>query len=265
MSERRAHVYTRESLIDELRRIAAAGYIPNARPNNHGGVGNTLEDLLGIPENNIPEADASGWEIKAQRNDSDALLTLFHKEPSPRAQVPRLCKYYGWPHQTLEMENSFRQTINARTFSGRGFKIKVDNAFQIISLQFDSGYVDSCNSEWLKTVEDRVGLGSLGPEPQWAMASLKAAAKKKINNLIYIDAERRRENAQEHYSYSRALILHDLNFEGLVLGLGEGWVYIDFDARTHHNHGTKVRVRKERLKHLYRESVEIMLASSTQE
>ena len=45
--------YTKEALIQALKEIGQQGWIPNARPGNAGGVGNTLEDLLGIEENNL--------------------------------------------------------------------------------------------------------------------------------------------------------------------------------------------------------------------
>ena len=42
--------YTKESLIAALQDIKNRGWIPNARPGNVGGIGNTLEDLLGIQD-----------------------------------------------------------------------------------------------------------------------------------------------------------------------------------------------------------------------
>lgn len=45
-------IYTKDSLIYELEKISYLGWIPNARHGNHGGIGNTLEDLLGIT---VPE------------------------------------------------------------------------------------------------------------------------------------------------------------------------------------------------------------------
>ena len=78
-------IYTKESLIEEFHKIAAMGWVPNARPGNSGGVGNTLEDLLGIEENNLPIPNAAEWELKAQRKNTRSLTTLFHIEPSPRA------------------------------------------------------------------------------------------------------------------------------------------------------------------------------------
>jgi len=60
-------VYTKESLIEELKKIRDMGWILNARPGNSGGIGNTLEDLLGIEENNLPIPNAAEWELKCQR------------------------------------------------------------------------------------------------------------------------------------------------------------------------------------------------------
>ena len=37
-------IYTKQSLIEKLKKISKQGFIPNARHGNHGGVGNTLED-----------------------------------------------------------------------------------------------------------------------------------------------------------------------------------------------------------------------------
>lgn len=45
------------------------------------GIGKTLEDLLGIEENNVPGPDAVGVELKSTRRSSNNLTTLFTKEP----------------------------------------------------------------------------------------------------------------------------------------------------------------------------------------
>ena len=52
-------IYTKESLISALRDIRGMGWVPNARHGNVGGIGNTLEDLLGISENNLPIPNAA--------------------------------------------------------------------------------------------------------------------------------------------------------------------------------------------------------------
>ena len=110
------------------------GWIKNLRPGNAGGVGNTLEDLLGIKENNLPIPNSAEWELKCQRLNTTSLTTLFHMEPSPRALrfVPQiLLLKYGWPHKEAGIkypnnEMSFRQTIGGKNRSDRGFKICID-------------------------------------------------------------------------------------------------------------------------------------------
>ena len=44
-------IYTKEALTARLEEIADMGWVPNVRHGNSGGVGNTLEQLLGIEEN----------------------------------------------------------------------------------------------------------------------------------------------------------------------------------------------------------------------
>ena len=162
-------IYTKESLIAALREIRDRGWIPNARPGNDGGIGNTLEDLLGIEENNFPIPNASEWELKCQRLNTTSLVTLFHLEPSPRACrfVPNmLLPKYGWPHKeagrrypTTEM--SFRQTISGAARSDRGFTVVVDRENRKVLISFDATAVDTKHFQWLKTVERRIGSAAI--------------------------------------------------------------------------------------------------------
>lgn len=57
-------IYTKDLLIQKLKKIAAMGWVKNRRKGNAGGIGNTLEDLLGIRENNLPIPNAVEWELK---------------------------------------------------------------------------------------------------------------------------------------------------------------------------------------------------------
>ena len=76
-------IYTKQTLIDKLKEIYAIGWIPNARKGNHGGIGNTLEDLLGIKENNLPIPNAAEWELKSQRI-APRLLQLYSIRSHPQ-------------------------------------------------------------------------------------------------------------------------------------------------------------------------------------
>ena len=52
-------LYTKEELVEKLKQIRNQGWIKNARTGNAGGIGNTLEDLMGIEENNLPIPNAA--------------------------------------------------------------------------------------------------------------------------------------------------------------------------------------------------------------
>lgn len=232
------------------------GAIKSHRPGNDGGVGNTLEDLFGIKENNIPLADIGPVELKSHREGSTSLLTLFHYDPLPRiggqSFVQEIVRKYGWPHKSLKNENSFRLTLNGERFVDRGFNVVVDRARRVVLIHFDFTKTGPRHSEWLKSVERRVGLGEMQPAPYWTFSGLEERAASKIGQkVLYVTAKATKQGKDEYLQYSKALLLEDFNLNGFVDLVQSGTIYIDFDARTGHNHGTKFRIRLENLPKMY--------------
>lgn len=258
-------VYTKETLIEELKAIRDMGWIASSRPGNSGSVGNTLEDLLGIEENNLPIPNAVEWELKCRRTSTNSLVTLFHMEPSPRALrfVPRVfLPLYGWRHQEAdgrydENEMSFRQTISGNRRSDRGFMVTVDHTERKLLISFDSTAVDIRHRDWLNSVAERVGLGELNPQPYWGFDDLRNKAGTKLLNCFYVQAETKKKDGQEYFRYSKIMILQGFSLERLVAGIEAGYIYIDFDARTRHNHGTKFRLHQEYLPSLYDKNIAV--------
>lgn len=252
-------IFTKDSLIQKLSEIAAMGFVPNARHGNHGGAGNTLEDLLGIAENNLPIPNAAEWELKTHKVGSTGLVTLLHREPSPRAVgfvKNMLLPLYGWPHQYAGTkypmgEMSFRQTIHGASRSDRGFKVAIDRAERKLVISFDALSVDPRHQLWLASVRERVGLSELDPQPYWGFDDLAHAVGAKLHNSFFVEVEVQCEAGQEHYHYGRATMLSTFSLERLLAGIEAGVVYVDFDARSGHNHGTKFRVRSDALPSLY--------------
>jgi hypothetical protein len=256
-------IYTKEALKDKFVEISKAGWIPNARHGNHGGIGNTLEDLLGIEENNLPIPNAAEWELKAQRLNTSSLTTLFHMEPSPRAIrfVPQVfLPQYGWAaggsHPKEEM--SFRQTIHGNAPSDRGFVVKIDRKAKKILISFDATKVDKRHKQWLKTVEERVGLNELSPQPYWGFADLEHKAGTKLLNCFYVQASVKRQKGKEHYKYEKVTMLERFSFDGFLKAIEDANILVDFDARTGHNHGTKFRLRQSYLPTLYEQATVIV-------
>jgi len=262
--------YTKETLIEQLKLIRDKGWIKNKRSNNHvGGIGNTLEDLLGIKENNLPLPNAAEWELKTQRENTSALVTLFHMEPSPRAMgfVPSLLlPNFGWPHKeagkkypTTEM--SFRQTIPGNKGTDRGFKTIVDYKEKKILISFDYTQVNERHQKWLNQVDEKIGLGELSTQPYWGFDDLIHKAGTKLLNCFFVEAEVKREilnnNRVEFYHYNKINMLKNLDVKKFVQSIDEGNIVVDFDARTGHNHGTKFRLRANHLKDLYGDVTEL--------
>lgn len=253
-------IYSKQALIDKLKEIANLGWVINARRGNSGGIGNTLEDLLGIKENNLPIPNAAEWELKTQRLHSSSLTTLFHSEPSPRAIrfIPQvLLPKYGWAHQEdgkkyQKGEMSFRLTIHGQARSDRGFMVIIDRKERKILISFDVGSVDKRHNEWLESVKKHVSLGELNPQPYWGFDDLEHKAGTKLLNTFYVQAEVKIERKKEYYHYTKVMMLQKFNFEGFLKALEEGKILVDFDARSGHNHGTKFRMRQDCLPMLYK-------------
>lgn len=156
--------YTKEELVNAIREIAAQGWHPSVKKTinmrNDGAVGNTLEHLLGLPENNLPIPNAQEWELKGQRLGSTSLVTLNIEpniEPSPRSckiVTTLLLPCYGWKHKLAgskypETEKSFRATISASSYTNRSFRLVVEREENKPRLTFDDSqarYKRSANS-----------------------------------------------------------------------------------------------------------------------
>jgi hypothetical protein len=240
--------------VAKFRDLQRQGRVKSIRPLSKGGIGNTIDQILGFPENNLPVANTSQWELKSRRVDTSSLVTLLHMEPEPRAAriVPRLLlPHYGWPDEKRPNELSFRQTLKAGRFTDRGFTIGLERRRQRVKVVFQHTKVAARHSDWLRSVEDRVGLGQLKPQPYWLVQDLALKVSTKMLNSFLVEAEAKREGGQEYFRIRSVRILQGFNTNGFMDAIESGGVYVDFDARTHHNHGTKFRLREDFLPTLY--------------
>lgn len=260
------NLLSKEELIDSIKSISKSGWHESVKKTkdtrNDGAVGNTLEKLLGIDENNLPIPNAREWELKGQRLHTSSLVTLKHIEPSPRAAriVPNLLlPKYGWKHKKAgekypDDEMSFRSTTSASSFTNRGFRITVDRNEKKIKFVFDYSKVDTSDEEiklWLSKVKNRIGKGPLSPEPYWGFDDLKFAVGTKLKNCFYVIAESKVIDRHEYFRYDSLLMLSEFSFEKFLSCIEKGVVLIDFDARTGHNHGTKFRLKPESWSKVY--------------
>jgi hypothetical protein len=269
------NLLTKEDLISRIKRIYESGWHKSVKKTydvrNDGAVGNTLEYLLGIKENNLPIPNTRDWELKGQRSHSTSLVTLKHIEPSPQgAKIVSqlLLPNYGWKHKLAgtkypETEMSFRSTTSATGYTKRGFTIAVDQEQQKVKFVFNPENADASDPEiadWLKDVDKRIGLAPFNPEPYWAFEDLKFAVGSKIKNCFYVIADSKIEDKTEYFLYKQLFLLYGFLFEKFLNCIINGVVLIDFDARTGHNHGTKFRIKQDHWPELYNEVRSIALS-----
>ena len=111
--------------------------------------------------------------------------------------------------------------------------------------------MDARHESWLQSVEKKIGLEELTPQPYWGFDDLFHKAGTKLLNCFYLQAETKKIQGKTHFFYSDIMILEGFSIEKFVEALENGQLLIDFDARTGHNHGTKFRLRQNALPSLY--------------
>ncbi len=267
-------LYTKAELISLIREVNAAGWHKSVKQTkdtrNDGAVGNTLEMLLGLQENNLPIPNVQEWELKGQRSQTRSLVTLKHIEPSPRGAkivTNLLLPKYGWQHQGAGTKYpasamSFRLTVSATSYTNRGFRLSLDREQGKLRLIFDKTQADIRDpniASWLASVRQRTGLGALDPEPYWGLKDLEHEIGAKVKNCFYVVADTKVEDGHEFFRYTKMFILSGCSFDSFLNCIEEGIIFVDFDARTGHNHGTKFRIRQHHWSKLYENVEEICL------
>jgi hypothetical protein len=264
---------SKDEIIAEFRRIAGLGWVKSVKKRrNDAGPGNTIEELLGISENNLPIPDAGTWELKAQRMRTQSLVTLFHTEPHPRDAyfVPRiLLPLYGWKHKNAGKdyppnEMSFRSTTYSHRYTDRGFKIIMNDDTKRIEFSFNAEKVSEKHYEWLEWVKERVGpLDEIDPQPHWDYDEIYTLAQLKIKNTFLVLCQHKYEGNHEYFEFDELYELTELSKDKFLDCIRNGIIAIDFDARTGHNHGTKFRIRRSNLTKLYDSVREIPIKGPT--
>ncbi|MCP2605271.1 MvaI/BcnI family restriction endonuclease [Candidatus Aminicenantes bacterium AH-873-B07] len=220
-----------EDVIKRLREIKEMGYIKTHRAGDTG-IGKTLEDMLGVEENNVPGPNAEMIELKSARKNAKSMLTLFTKSPLPRSANSALLKRFGYEAVGRPGEKELHTTVNAQEFNtikGKpGFKIDIQK--------------DRINL--ITTTNEIVGY--------WDKETLRKAFEKKLPKLLYVKAEARGKGSTEEFWYNEAWLLKGFDFDNFIHLLKDKVILVDIrigqypDGRPH-DHGTGFRVWPDKL------------------
>ena len=218
-------------LIEKIKAIKEMGYLKTHRQGNTG-VGKTLEDLLGIIENNIPGPNAAMIELKSARKNVSSMLTLFTKSPLPQKANSVMEERFGYESARGNRRKELHTTVSAKGYNqlkGKpGFKIDIQR--------------DRAN---LVTIQNEV-LG------YWDKETLRKSFERKLPKLLYVKAEAKGKGPDEEFWFNEAWLLSGFSFDNFLKLLAEGTILVDIrigqypDGRTH-DHGTGFRVFPDKL------------------
>jgi hypothetical protein len=136
--------------------------------------------------------------------------------------------------------------------------VVIDRSSKKVLISFDPKKVDPRHKSWLKIVARKVELGELNPQPYWGFDDLFHKAGTKLVNCFYVRANVKKEEGLEFFRYDQISMLQKFSLDKFLSALEKGSVLVDFDARTGHNHGTKFRLRQDKLSDLYKTVTKII-------
>lgn len=228
-------IYTLDDFIREFTKIKEMGWIKTHR-SGPTGIGKTLEDLLGIPENNIDGPDFGDYELKSCRLGSNSMLTIFTKTPQPKGAANTLRTTFGYSSDAYDNnEKVLHSTLSADRYvaiADTGHKLKINCSPSKISI----------------VAEDEKEYA------YWTRDELRKAFEKKYKNkFVYAKAQSKGAGVNEQFYFVEAYEVSGFNYEAFVDLLEKGKIFIDLrigqyhggtkDGQTH-DHGTGFRIRE---------------------
>lgn len=135
-------ITTLEEFIEKYTKICNMGWIKTHR-SGPTGIGKTLEDLLGIIENNIDGPDFGDYELKSCRLNSNSMLTIFTKTPQPQGAANTLRMTFGYSSDAYDNdEKVLHSTLSANHYvaiADTGHSLKVSCSDTKISIIAEDG------------------------------------------------------------------------------------------------------------------------------
>jgi len=248
-----------------LAQIKGMGYVQSHRKGDTG-IGKTLEDLLGITENNIAGPDFATYELKSARKDTPSMITLFTKAPRPRAVNTILRETYG--HMVkVEIEASTRHRHSDKDknqttlFGERATQSAKDVKFiEDLELHTTVDAVRYNNLDFKIDIgEDKISLlNKKNIEVYWDKELLKTTFEEKYHKLAYVLAESKTPDGKEYFWFNEGYLLDGFSFERFTEHLQDGTLKVDVRLGhnpdgSRHDHGTGFRIMERYLPHCFKQ------------
>jgi len=226
-----------KNFVEKLMNLALKGWVKSRRSGNTG-IGKTLEDLLGIPENNKKIPDFKYAELKTHRKSASSLVTLFtyDRDVWKINNAELIAKFGYWDDK--KQRYAIYQTVTSKA-NNYGWYIDIDQ--EKLLLKYRTGEILA----------------------EWAIHELASTFSNKMPNLVYVLADSRMVNDEEEFWYNQAYYLEGVNEKAFISLLRQDIIVLDI--RMHlkandvaRNHGTGFRINDVYLPDLFASRIDIL-------
>ncbi len=219
---------TLEAFTREFHKLRDRGWVRSER-RGPTGIGQTLEKMLGLSENNVASPDLGEIELKAHRVNSSSMITLFTFNRKVWKMKPLdAIKAYGTLDENGRLGLYFTMS---RTPNGTGLFLHDEGAS--ISVRHISGRIVA----------------------EWQLETLAERFIRKIPALIYVSAFSEMRGDVEWFRFDRAQLLTGTSADIIHSQILAGNILVDLrlhdKVTSARNHGTGFRVHEDRLPLLF--------------
>lgn len=218
------------TLKKKLHEINEMGFVKSHRSGDTG-IGKTLEDLLGIKENNIPLPDIGEIaELKSYRSDAKSMMTLFTLEPLPKGgdRDRLLLDNFGYSKRDNGRIKELHSTLSCKKYNNQSLKLCVAK-----------------DKVRVQGKDRRINI-------YWDIKSLEEKFSKKLPALVYALADTKIIKGVEYFHFNEVYLLEDFDFELFKKRIKADDIVVDFrmyyrSNGSVRNHGTGFRVKIKKL------------------
>ena len=219
-------------LLQELNEV---GFVQSERK-GPTGIGHTLEEWLGVSENNLPIPDIGGRvEIKATRSTTNNLITLFTFNKSawkqPQADIINRWGYFDEGRD----RHALYSTVSASEANSQGLQVILPEGADTISV------MDAATEEVLAS---------------WDLFHIVGKFMTKFERLLLVHADSRKAEGTEEFHYNAASLLTEPSAQTFRRSFLSGKALNDIRMHLRstgsvRNHGTGFRVHEHDLPSLF--------------
>lgn len=218
-----------DEFIVKVKELKSKGFVPSTR-SGPTGIGHTLETLLGITENNIALPDLKEIELKAHRNISNNMITLFTFN-NKVWKIPPLEAVRKYGSKDINNRIGLYYTMSLKPNSA-GLFLNVNDTE--ISIRHISGEIIAV----------------------WQLNKLADRFTQKIPALIFVSAFTEERAGKEYFHFSRAQLMKGTTPDLLADQFKAENILVDLrlhDKITRaRNHGTGFRAYESKLPLLFK-------------